>query len=69
MTWRRFYLGLALLMAVIAIARVVTGNLIGAVIPLLLAAVLFSSATDYPLLQRARQLWRIIQRTKGRKGD
>lgn len=60
MNWRRFNLLIATLMLVIALVRLATGNLIGAIIPLVLAALSYTSATNYPLLERLRQIWRLL---------
>lgn len=66
MTWRRFYLLLAGLMVVIAVLRLAMGNVIGALVPIILAVVFASTATDYPLAQRLRQAWWLLV---GRRSD
>ena len=67
MTWRRFHLFLCLLMLVIFLLRLGTGNLIGAIFPLILAALFGSVAFDYPLLSRLRRLWGLGRRVLRRK--
>ncbi len=64
MTWRRFHMGLCIFMAVIALLRIVTGNLIGALIPGAMAVVFGSIAWDYPIFSRLRQIWRLVRRKK-----
>jgi hypothetical protein len=61
-TWRRFQLLLCLVMVAIAILRVITGNLIGAIIPALLAVVFGSIAADYPILSTVRRIWSRVRR-------
>jgi hypothetical protein len=62
MTWRRFQLLLCLIMVVVGVLRLASGNLIGAAIALALAAFFGSLAADFPLLSRARDLWRLASR-------
>ena len=62
MTWRRFHLLLCLIMVVVAVLRLATGNLIGAAIALVLAAVFGAIAAEYPLLSKARDIWRLVHR-------
>ncbi len=62
MTWRRFHLVLCLIMVVVGVLRLASGNLIGAALALLLAAVFGSIATDYPLLTKSREAWRFVRR-------
>lgn len=64
MSWRRFHLVLCLLMAFIAVMRAMTGNIIGAVVPAVLAVVFGSVAFDYPLIKRVRQLWALFRRRR-----
>ena len=63
MTWRRFHLVLCVICAVIAVLRIATGNYIGAIIPLVLAAIFGSIAADFPLLDRIRRIWRLGRKT------
>lgn len=61
MTWRRFHWLLCGLMVVVTVLRLMSGNIIGAAISLVLAALFGSIAADYPLwgrLKQARKLWR-----------
>jgi hypothetical protein len=46
----------------IFVLRLVTGNIIGAILPLILAAVFASVAFDFPLLSRVRRVFRLIRR-------
>ncbi len=62
MTWRRFHLLLCLIMVGIGVLRLASGNFIGGVIALVLAAVFGSIAADYPLLSRLRGVWRLTRR-------
>jgi len=65
--WRRLHLVLCLLMVLVAVVRLATGHLVGAVVPFVLAAVFGSIAFDFPLLSRLRGLWRLLRRTVFRK--
>jgi len=67
-TWRRFHLLLCLVMVAIVVLRIVSGNLLGALLPLVLAAVFASVAFDFPLMSRARRVWRLLRRMLGRHG-
>ena len=60
MTWKRFHMILCVFMAVVAILRVVTGNIIGAIIPAFLALVFGSIAFDYPIFSRLRRVWKLL---------
>jgi uncharacterized protein (DUF58 family) len=62
MTWRRFHLVLCLIMVVVGVLRLASGNLIGAALALLLAAVFGSIATNYPLFTKSREAWRFLRR-------
>lgn len=62
MTWRRFQWLLCALMAVIALLRLLTGNLLGALIPAALAVIFGALAADVPIWQRAKQLWGLVKR-------
>jgi hypothetical protein len=62
MTWRRFQWLLCAAMAVIALLRLLTGNLLGALIPAILAVIFAALAADVPILQRAKQLWGAVRR-------
>ena len=62
MTWRRFHLILFAVMVAIFLLRLATGNLIGAIIPLILAGFFGSVAFDYPVLSKLRRLWWVARR-------
>ncbi len=62
MTWRRFQWLLCAAMAAIALLRVLTGNIVGALIPAALAVIFGALAADVPLWQRVRQLWGLVKR-------
>jgi hypothetical protein len=49
-------------MAVIALLRLLTGNILGALIPAALAVVFGALAADVPIGQRAKQLWGLVKR-------
>jgi hypothetical protein len=49
-------------MAVVFVLRLLSGNVIGAIIPLVLAAVFASIAFDFPLISRVRRAWRMVRR-------
>jgi hypothetical protein len=59
MTWRRFHLLLCLIAVVVGVLRLVSGNIIGAVLAFVLAAVFGSIGADYPLLPRLHDLARM----------
>ena len=61
MTWRRFHLLLCLVMVVVTLLRLASGNLIGAAVSALLAVVFGSIGLDYPLLAKLRGLIRIVR--------
>ena len=63
MTWRRFHLVLCIVCAAVAVLRIATGNYIGAIIPIVLAAIFGSIAADYPLLDRVKRSWRLGRKT------
>jgi hypothetical protein len=63
MTWKRFHLVLCIICAAVAVLRIVTGNYIGAIIPIVLAVVFGSIAMDYPIIKRIRQIWSLGRRT------
>lgn len=63
MTWKRFHLLLCVLVAAIAVIRIVTGNYLGAIIPIILAVIFGSIAADFPILSRLRRIWRLIRKT------
>jgi len=67
MSWRKLHLILFALMAVVAFLRLMSGNILGALVPLVLAAVFGSIAFDYPLLARVRQLWKLLRWRSRRK--
>ena len=66
MTWRRFHLVLCLVMVVVFVLRLSSGNLIGALVAMALAALFGSIAFDYPLLSGLRRLWQLGRRVLGR---
>ena len=64
MSWRRLNLILFVLMVVVGVLRLFTGNLLGALIPLAVAVYCGSVAFDYPVVTRARQIGRFLFRRK-----
>lgn len=64
MSWRRLNLILFVLMVVVGVLRLFTGNLLGALIPLAVAVYCGSVAFDYPVVTRARQIARFLFRRK-----
>jgi len=58
LTLRRLQIALCLVMVVVGVIRLLTGNLLGAVVPFVLAAVFASIALDYPVVSRLRQIGR-----------
>lgn len=60
--WRKLHLVLCVVVVAIALIRLVTGNVLGAIIPIALALVFASIAFDYPLWQRLRRLGRLVTR-------
>jgi hypothetical protein len=68
MTWRRLNLILFALTAVVGVLRLMTGNIIGAVISLALAAYFGSVAFEFPVIERAKQIWKIM-RWRRKSGD
>lgn len=70
MSWRRLQIALCLIIAAVAVIRLMTGNIIGGLITAAIAALLFSWTTGYPLLGRLRSVWRLLRRALGaRKKD
>ncbi|MBW2734416.1 MAG: hypothetical protein JRH20_18670 [Deltaproteobacteria bacterium] len=61
MTWRNLCWTLFILSLVVGVLRLMTGNLLGAVITLALAAYLGSVVLDYPVLKRLKQLLRLLR--------
>lgn len=49
-------------MVAVAVVRIATGNLIGALFALVLAVVFGSIGSDYPLLSRLAQCVRLVRR-------
>jgi hypothetical protein len=49
-------------MVVIFVLRLLTGNIIGAILPLVLAAIFASVAFDFPLWSRLRKVFRLVRR-------
>jgi hypothetical protein len=64
MSWRRFQLLLCAVVAAVALIRLATGNIVGGLLSALLALGLFSLATDFPLISRARRIIRLLRRRK-----
>ncbi len=62
LTWRRFHLLLCLIMVAITILRLLTGNLIGAIIPAILAVAFGSVAANYPITTVLRRIWDRIRK-------
>jgi hypothetical protein len=62
MSWRRLHLVLFLIVVVVAVIRIATGNLLGAIVPLIMAVIFGSIAMDYPLVTRLRKIWRAVRR-------
>ena len=68
MTWRRFHLFLCVVTVVVFVLRLMSGNVIGALFALVLAAIFASVAFDFPLLSRLRRTVRLVKRVLfGRK--
>lgn len=65
MSWRRLHLMLCLIVVVVAILRLATGNIIGAIIPIILALIFGSIAANYPIVSRIRRIWRLLRKTWG----
>ena len=63
MSLKRLQIALCLVMVLVGVIRLVTGNLIGAILPFVLAAIFASIALDYPLISRVRQIARLVRRT------
>jgi hypothetical protein len=66
MSWRRLNLILFILMVVVGVLRVFTGNIIGALIPLAIAVYCGSTAFDYPIWKRLKQIARFVFRRKNK---
>ncbi|MFZ5786034.1 MAG: hypothetical protein ACOY3Y_06295 [Acidobacteriota bacterium] len=64
-TWRRFHLLLCLIMVAITLLRLITGNLIGAIIPALLAVAFGSVAANYPLTSVLKKIWDRLRKLLG----
>lgn len=64
MSWRRLNLILFVLMVVVGVLRLFTGNIIGALIPLAVAVYCGSVAFDYPIFTRLKQIARFVFRRK-----
>ena len=62
MTWRRLHFVLFLITVVVALIRISTGNIVGAVFTILLALVFASVAFDFPLIDRLRTIWQLAKR-------
>ena len=67
MTWRKFHWLLFLVVVVVAIIRIMTGNLLGALVPIVMAIIFASIAADYPLVSRVKQTWSMARRLLGVK--
>lgn len=64
MTWRQLIFLLSIIVAVVAVLRLATGNIIGGVVSAGFALLLWSWAADYPLVKRLRQIWRLFNRRR-----
>jgi hypothetical protein len=64
-TWRRFHLLLCLIMVAITVLRLLTGNLIGAIIPAILAVAFGSVAANYPITSILRRIWDRVRKLLG----
>ena len=62
MFYRRLHWVLAAVVLAVGLIQILTGNLPGAILPLLLAAVFASIAADYPIIRGARRIWRWLRR-------
>lgn len=62
MSWRQLIYLLAMIVAVVAVLRLVSGNIIGGLITGAIALWLWSWAADFPLVKRLRQAWRLFNR-------
>ena len=60
MNWRRIQVLLCIAIAVIAVLRFLSGNIIGGLVSAAIAVVLFSWTTKYPLVSRIRRAWRLL---------
>lgn len=69
MSWRRLQILLCLIIAAVAVIRFMTGNIVGGLLSAIVAVLLFSWTTGYPLLGRLRRAWRLLRRVVGRRGD
>ena len=68
MTWRRFQILVCAIIAVVAVIRLMTGNVLGGLITAAIAVLLFSWTTGYPLISRLRRAWRFFRGRKGGRG-
>lgn len=59
---RRLHWVLFAVAAIVAILRLLDGNLLGGLLAGVLAALFASIAADYPLARRAREVWRWLRR-------
>lgn len=66
MTWRRLNLILFILTALVAALRILSGNLLAALLPAAVAVYCGSVAFEIPIVQRVRQIARLIFRKKKR---
>jgi hypothetical protein len=62
MTWRRLHWLLCLIAVVVAILRLASGNILGALLPIIMAVIFGSIAADYPLISRLQQIWRFLRK-------
>lgn len=62
MFYRKLHWVLAAVVLAVAVIQVVTGNLPGAILPLILAAIFASIAADYPIIRGARRAWKWLRR-------
>ena len=67
MNWRRLQLLLCLVIAAVAVIRFVTGNIIGGLVSAVIAVLLYSWTTGYPLASRLRRALRVLGLASRRK--
>ena len=62
MSYRKLHWVLAAVVAAVALVRFFSGDLLGAIFPLVLALIFASIAADYPIIRGARRAWRALRR-------
>jgi phosphatidate phosphatase APP1 len=62
MFYRKLHWVLAAVVLAVAVIQIFTGNLLGAILPLVLAAIFASIAADYPIIRGARRAWKWLRR-------